>query len=64
MPPVDNLPVELPPGRRDAYPTNEPALRSLAARHQAQDSVDRLLRALTSLALERPGSPRTSTTSD
>ncbi|MFL5862741.1 MAG: flap endonuclease [Solirubrobacteraceae bacterium] len=47
--PVDDLPVPLPSGRRDAYPTNESALRSLAAHHQAEESVDRLLRALTSL---------------
>ncbi|MGO9788273.1 MAG: flap endonuclease [Solirubrobacteraceae bacterium] len=64
VPPVDNLPVELPPGQRDAYPTNEPALRSLAARHQAEDSVDRLLRALTSLTAQRSRPQRTSTTSD
>jgi 5'-3' exonuclease len=51
---VDDLPVALPRGRRDAYPANEPALRRLAARHGAADSVDRLLRALTSLAPKRP----------
>jgi 5'-3' exonuclease len=62
--PVDDLPVALPSGRRDAYPTNEHALRSLAAHHQAEDSLDRLLRALTTLAAQRPGSPRTSTTAD
>jgi 5'-3' exonuclease len=44
--------------------TNEPALRSLAARHQAEDSVDRLLRALTSLTAQRSRPQRTSTTSD
>ena len=32
--PVDDLPITLPSGRRDAYPTNKPALRSLAAQHQ------------------------------
>jgi 5'-3' exonuclease len=47
--PVDDLAVTLPSGRRDAYPANERALRSLAVHHQAQDSADRLLRALTSL---------------
>jgi hypothetical protein len=62
--PVDDLAVALPPGRRDAYPTNEPGLRSLAAHHQAEATLDRLLRALTSLAPQRPGSPRTSTTAD
>ena len=60
----DDLPVTLPSGRRDAYPTNEPALRPLAARHQAVDSVDRLLRALRSLALQRPQARRISTTAD
>jgi 5'-3' exonuclease len=47
--PVDDLPLALPRGQRDVYPTDEPALRSLAARHNAEDSVDRLLRALTNL---------------
>jgi 5'-3' exonuclease len=62
--PVDDLPVTLPSGRRDAYPTNEPPLRALAAHHQADDSVDRLLRALTSLSPQRPRPPRISTTAD
>ena len=61
--PVDDLPVALPPGQRDAYPANEPALRMLAAHHHAEDSVDRLLSALTRLAA-RPRPPRASTTSD
>jgi hypothetical protein len=52
--PVDDLPVPLPPGQRDAYPTNEPALWALAAHHHAEDSVGRLLSALTSLAAQRP----------
>jgi hypothetical protein len=59
--PVDDLPVALPLGQRDAYPTNEPALRALAAHHQAEDSVGRLLSALTRLA---PRHQRPSTTSD
>ena len=58
--PVDELPLALPPGHRDAYPTNEPALRSLAARHKANDSVDRLLKALTSLTTQRPRPQRPS----
>ena len=62
--PVDDLPVALPRGQRDAYPTNESALRSLAARHQAEDSVDRLLGALTSLTPQRPPPPRPSPTAD
>ena len=46
--PVDDLPIALPAGQRDAYPTNEPALRSLAAHHHVEDSVGRLLSALRS----------------
>jgi hypothetical protein len=60
--PVDDLPVALPRGQRDAYPANDPAFRSLAARHKAEDSVDRLLRALTSLAGQRPQPPAASPT--
>jgi 5'-3' exonuclease len=62
--PADDLPVTLPPGRRDAYPTNEHALRSLAAHHHAEDSMGRLLRALTSLSPQRPRLPPTSTTAE
>jgi hypothetical protein len=59
--PVNDLPVALPPGRRDAYPANEPALRALAAHHHAQESVDRLLSALTPLAdySREPAGPST-----
>jgi 5'-3' exonuclease len=53
--PVDDLPIALPRGHRDVYPTDEPALRSLAARHAAEDSVDRLLSALSRLLLRRGG---------
>jgi 5'-3' exonuclease len=62
--PVDDLPIALPPGQRDTYPTNEPALRALAAHHHARDSVNRLLSALTSLTPQRPRPPRASTTSE
>ncbi len=62
--PVDDLLVALPAGRRDAYPTDEPALRALAAHHHAEDSVDRLLSALTRLAAQKPQHQRPSTTSD
>jgi 5'-3' exonuclease len=51
--PVDDLPITLPPGRRDAYPANEPALLALAKHHHAQDSVARLLAALTTLTAQR-----------
>ena len=52
--PVDDLPVTLPPGQRDAYPTNESALRALAAHHHTEDSVGRLVSALTGLAAQPP----------
>jgi 5'-3' exonuclease len=54
VPPVEDLPIELPPGRREAYPANPPALRALAAQHHAEDPVNRMLSALTSLASHRP----------
>jgi 5'-3' exonuclease len=61
--PVDDLPVALPPGRRDAYPADARALRALAAHHHAEASVNRLLSALTRLAAEAPGHRRPSTAS-
>jgi 5'-3' exonuclease len=64
VPPVNDLPVTLPSGRRDAYPTNESALRTLAAHHHAEESVDRLLRALTSLTPPGPHPTRISITAD
>ena len=62
--PVDELPIALPPGHRDAYPANEGALRALAAHHHIEDSVERLLNALTRLASQRPRPVRASTTSE
>jgi 5'-3' exonuclease len=52
--PVDDLPIALPAGRRDTYPADEPGLLALAAQHDAQAGVDRLLRALTGLTPGRP----------
>ena len=52
--PVDDLRIALPPGQRDTYPANEPAACMLAAHHHAQDSLGRLLSALTRLAAQRP----------
>jgi hypothetical protein len=62
--PVDDLPLALPPGQRDAYPSDEAALRALAPHHDAQDSVDRLLSALTGLAAQRPRPQSAAPTSD
>jgi 5'-3' exonuclease len=44
--PVSDLPLTLPAGRRDAYPAHEPAMRALAAQHDAGDACDRLVSAL------------------
>lgn len=51
--PVDDLPITLPAGRRDAYPANEPALFALAEHHHAEGAVARLLKALNTLAAQR-----------
>jgi 5'-3' exonuclease len=46
VPPVDDLPIPLPAGRRDAYPVDPAAVDSLCARHGVREACDRLLRAL------------------
>ena len=46
VPPVADLPIGLPPGRRDSYPVSEPALSALAERYGVRDSCDRLLAAV------------------
>ena len=50
VPPVADLPIELPSGRRDAYPADEVAMQSLAAQYGVRESCDRLLAAVVSLA--------------
>jgi 5'-3' exonuclease len=50
VPPVADLPIELPPGRRDDYPADEAGLRSLAARHGVAEPCARLLTAVATLA--------------
>jgi 5'-3' exonuclease len=50
VPPVADLPIALPSGRRDAYPADEAAMRSLAAKYGVRESCDRLLAAVASLA--------------
>lgn len=52
--PVDDLQIALPHGQRAAYPTNGPALWALAARHDAEESVGRLLSALGRLTSPQP----------
>jgi hypothetical protein len=48
--PVTDLPIALPPGRRDVYPADETALRSLAAKYGVGDPCARLLTAVARLA--------------
>jgi 5'-3' exonuclease len=55
VPPVADLPIGLPPGRRDVYPQDEPALRALADRYGVGDASDRLLAAVGALAAGRGG---------
>ena len=49
VPPVADLDIPLPAGRRDAYPADEQALRRLAAAHGVGDSCARLLDAVAKL---------------
>lgn len=46
VPPVDDLPIPLPAGRRDSYPADEEAMRSLADRYGLREACSRLLAAL------------------
>lgn len=46
VPPVDDLPIGLPAGRRSTYPENPASVRSLAARYSVQDACERLLSAV------------------
>lgn len=50
VPPVANLPIALPAGRRGAYPANEAATQSLVAQHGLQEGYDRLVAALLALS--------------
>jgi 5'-3' exonuclease len=48
--PVTDLPIALPPGRRDVYPADETSLRALAAKYGVGDPCARLLTAVARLA--------------
>lgn len=50
VPPVADLPIALPSGRRDAYPEHETVMQSLAAGYGVRRSCDRLLTAVAALA--------------
>lgn len=57
VPPVADLPIALPSGRRDAYPADEAAMRSLATRYGVQQSCARLLAAVAGLGRRRGSAP-------
>jgi 5'-3' exonuclease len=46
VPPVDDLPIPLPAGRRDSYPADEEAMRWLADRYGVREACSRLLSAV------------------
>lgn len=50
VPPVADLPIELPAGRRDAYPGSEAAMTELAERYGVLDACRRLVSAVGILA--------------
>jgi 5'-3' exonuclease len=51
--PVADLPIPLPPGRRDFYPEHDALTQSLAERYGVRQSCDRLLIAVRALASAR-----------
>ncbi len=53
VPPVDDLPIDLPAGRRDSYPVDEAAMQSLAARYGVRDACARLVSAVRRLPSAR-----------
>jgi 5'-3' exonuclease len=48
--PVTDLPIALPPGRRNAYPADETAVRELGARYGVAESCARLIAAARAIA--------------
>jgi 5'-3' exonuclease len=54
VPPVQDLAVELPQGRRDGYPVDGERLAALAEKHGLGSAVDRLVQALRVTLLSRP----------
>jgi 5'-3' exonuclease len=45
VPPVDDLPIDLPAGRRDSYPVDPAAMDALATRYGVRDACTRLMAA-------------------
>lgn len=54
VPPVADVPIALPCGRRRSYPVDEARLRSLAGLYGVNESCDRLLAAVVEVASEAP----------
>lgn len=50
VPPVDDLPIDLPAGRRDSYPADDAAMNALAAHYDVRDACARMLSAVRRLA--------------
>ena len=50
VPPVDDLPIPLPAGRRDSYPADEETMRALADRYGVREACSRLLAAVRRLS--------------
>lgn len=57
VPPVRNLPVALPAGRRETYPAHAERVVELASRHRLDSAFERLLHALPVLSSSAQGSP-------
>ncbi len=53
VPPVDDLPIELPAGQRERYPVDAGAMDALANRYGVQDACRRLVGAATSFGSAR-----------
>jgi 5'-3' exonuclease len=58
VPPVADLPIALPPGRRDVYPADEAAVRSLAGEYGVTDACERLVAAAVRGLAARPTSEK------
>lgn len=53
VPPVDDLPIDLPAGRRDSYPSDDAAVQAIAARYGVRDACARLVGAVRRLGSGR-----------
>jgi 5'-3' exonuclease len=53
VPPVNDLPIELPAGRRDSYPMDEATVRALAERYGVREACTRLVSAMRRLGSAR-----------